>query len=64
MQKSAVGRQCSKWMAMALASALLLDGLTSGKEIALTPEFWQELRGEAAQILAKRKAAQKKRATK
>ncbi len=44
--------------------ALLLDGLTSGEDIALTPEFWRELKADAAQILAKRKATKKKRAAK
>jgi antitoxin ParD1/3/4 len=44
--------------------ALLLEGLTSGEDIALTPEFWRELKADAAQILAKRKAPQKKRVTK
>ena len=44
--------------------SLLLDGLTSGKEIALTPEFWRELKADAAQILARQKPTRKKRATK
>lgn len=44
--------------------ALLLDGLTSGEDMALTPEFWRELKADAAQILAKRKATKKKRAAK
>jgi antitoxin ParD1/3/4 len=43
---------------------LLLDGLTKGEDIALTPEFWRELKADAAQILAKRKATKKKRAAK
>jgi antitoxin ParD1/3/4 len=44
--------------------ALLLDGLTQGEEIALTPEFWRELKTDAKRMLAKRKASQKKQATK
>jgi antitoxin ParD1/3/4 len=39
--------------------ALLLDGLTSGEDIALTPGFWRELKADAAQILTKRKATKK-----
>jgi antitoxin ParD1/3/4 len=37
--------------------ALLLDGLTTGEDMALTPEFWRELKADAAKILDKRKAA-------
>jgi antitoxin ParD1/3/4 len=42
--------------------ALLLEGLATGEDIALTPEFWKELKADAARILAKKKAGQKKRA--
>jgi antitoxin ParD1/3/4 len=41
--------------------ALLLEGLTSGKRIALTPDFWRELKADAAKILIRKKAARKKR---
>jgi len=44
--------------------ALLLDGLTHGDDIALTPEFWRELKADAAKILVKQKATKKKRASK
>lgn len=44
--------------------ALLLDGLTTGEDMALTPEFWRELKADAATILAKRKATKKKQAAK
>lgn len=41
---------------------LLLEGLTSGKDITLTQDFWRELKADAAQILAKKKAPGKLRA--
>ncbi|HEX9200968.1 MAG TPA: type II toxin-antitoxin system ParD family antitoxin [Acidobacteriaceae bacterium] len=41
---------------------LLLDGLTSGEDIRLTPEFWQELKADAARILAGKKNSRRKRA--
>jgi antitoxin ParD1/3/4 len=44
--------------------ALLLEGLASGEDIRLTPDFWRELKVDAAQILAKEKTARRKRAAK
>jgi antitoxin ParD1/3/4 len=41
---------------------LLLEGLATGEDIALTPEFWKELRADAAKILAKKKPVKKRRA--
>ncbi len=41
--------------------ALLIDGLSRGSDIALTSEFWNELREDAARILAKRKQSARKR---
>jgi antitoxin ParD1/3/4 len=41
---------------------LLLEGLATGEDIELTPAFWKELKADAAKILAKKKAGQKKRA--
>ena len=41
---------------------LLLDGLTSGEDVKLTPEFWQELKADAARILARKKTSRRKRA--
>ena len=38
---------------------LLLEGLASGKDIPLTPEFWSELRKEAARIATRRTRARK-----
>jgi antitoxin ParD1/3/4 len=36
--------------------ALLLEGLTSGKDIPLTKEFWSALKAEAGQLAQKHKA--------
>jgi antitoxin ParD1/3/4 len=41
--------------------ALLLEGLSSGKDIALTQDFWKELKVDAAQILARKKVRPKVR---
>jgi antitoxin ParD1/3/4 len=41
---------------------LLLDGLTAGGDITLTPEFWLELKADAARILARKKNSRRKRA--
>jgi antitoxin ParD1/3/4 len=35
--------------------AMLIEGLTAGEDIPLSPEFWSELRQDAAKILARRK---------
>ena len=35
--------------------AMLIEGLTAGEDIQLSPEFWSELRQDAAKILARRK---------
>ena len=40
--------------------ALLIEGLTKGKDIPLLPEFWSELKQDAAKILARRKLPGKK----
>ena len=42
--------------------ALLVAGLARGKDIPVTPEFWSELRRDAATILEKQKRPGKKRA--
>ena len=34
---------------------LLIEGLTKGEDIPLSPEFWSELKQDAAKILARRK---------
>jgi hypothetical protein len=36
---------------------MLTEGLTTGEDMVVTPEFWRELKADAATILAKRKAA-------
>jgi antitoxin ParD1/3/4 len=43
---------------------LLLAGLASGEDVALTPDFWRELKADAAQILARKKNSRRKRAAK
>ena len=35
--------------------AMLIEGLIAGEDIPLSPEFWSELRQDAAKILARRK---------
>jgi len=40
---------------------LLLDGLASGGDTPLTPDFWRELKKDAAQILARKKRPRKRR---
>jgi len=35
--------------------ALLIEGLTKGEDIPLSPDFWSELKQDAAKILARRK---------
>ena len=40
--------------------ALLLQGLVSGKDIALTQDFWRELKAAAAEILGRKKVSPKK----
>jgi antitoxin ParD1/3/4 len=42
--------------------ALLIDGLANGKETAVSPEFWSELKQDATKILAKHKQSGKARA--
>lgn len=39
----------------------LMEGLTGGEDIPLSPEFWKELRRDAATILAKQSEPGKKR---
>jgi len=37
--------------------ALLLEGLATGDDIELTPDFWRELKADAAEILAAKRSA-------
>ena len=39
--------------------SLLIEGLSSGEDIPLTPEFWRELNADAARVLVKWKAMKK-----
>lgn len=45
--------------ANARLESLLLAGLAEGESIAVTPEFWSELRRDAATILAREKTSGK-----
>jgi antitoxin ParD1/3/4 len=44
--------------------ALLLEGLASGKDAALTKDFWRELKTDAVKILARKKVSRKSRSAK
>jgi antitoxin ParD1/3/4 len=35
--------------------ALLIEGLTKGEDIPLSPDFWSQLKQDAAKILARRR---------
>ena len=48
-------REAQAKEADARLEALLVEGLGTGKDIPLTPEFWSELKQDAAKILARRK---------
>ncbi len=52
-------RQAQAKDADARLEALLIKGLTTGEDALLSPEFWSELRKDAAKILAKHKQARK-----
>lgn len=54
-------REAQKEAADARLEALLLEGLGSGKDLPLTPRFWQELRAEAAQMLTHKRPRAKRR---
>jgi antitoxin ParD1/3/4 len=41
--------------------ALLIEGLTAGEDIPLSPEFWSELKQDAAKILTRRKEPERMR---
>jgi antitoxin ParD1/3/4 len=44
--------------------ALLLEGLASGKDAALTRDFWRDLKVDAVRILARKKTSRKVRSAK
>ncbi len=54
-------REAQKKDAGSHLEALLLDGLASGGDTPLTPDFWRELRKDASRILAREKKPQKRR---
>jgi antitoxin ParD1/3/4 len=48
-------REAQAKEADARLEALLIEGLTTGEDIPLSPKFWSELKQDAAKILARRK---------
>ena len=48
-------REAQAREADARLEALLMEGLSTGEDIALTPEFWSELKQDAAKILSRRR---------
>jgi len=48
-------REAQAKEADARLEALLMEGLSSGKDIPLAADFWSELKHDAARILARRK---------
>ena len=48
-------RQAQAKEADARMEALLIEGLSTGEDIPLSPDFWSELKQDAAKILARRK---------
>jgi len=48
-------RREQKRLAKERLESLLLEGLASGEPLDVTPEFWSELRRDAATILARKK---------
>jgi len=52
-------REAQKKDADAQLEALLLDGLASGDGTPLTPDFWRELKKDAARILSRKKQPRK-----
>lgn len=49
-------REAQKAEADARLESLLLEGLASGDDVPVTPEFWKELRTEARQIAEKHRS--------
>jgi antitoxin ParD1/3/4 len=54
-------REAQNKEADARLEALLIEGLTKSKAIPVSPEFWSELKHDAAKILAKHKQSGKAR---
>lgn len=57
-------REAQAKTADAKLESLLLEGLAGGEGIPVTPEFWKELKKDAAQILRKHKTTKSSRASK
>ena len=55
-------REARKEEEDARLETLLLEGLASGEDIQMTPEFWKDLKAEAREIVAQHKAARHKAA--
>jgi antitoxin ParD1/3/4 len=49
-------REAQKKEEESRVEALLLQGLAGGEDIAVTPEFWRDLKAEAREIAAKHAA--------
>jgi len=56
-------RQAQAREADARLEALLMEGLTTGEETPLSPDFWSELKRDAATILARHSKSGKVRST-
>jgi antitoxin ParD1/3/4 len=54
-------RQAQANEADARLEALLLEGLSKGRDIPTSPDFWKELRRDATRILAREKGPGKNR---
>jgi len=54
-------REAQTREADARLEALLIEGLTAGEDVPLTPKFWSELRRDAANIIARHNAPKKRR---
>jgi antitoxin ParD1/3/4 len=54
-------REAQKKEADARLEALLLEGLSSGKDSPHSREFWREIKAEAAQIAARKRQRSKRR---
>jgi antitoxin ParD1/3/4 len=48
-------REAQAKAADARLEALLIEGLNTGEDIPLSPDFWSELKQDAAKILSRRK---------
>ncbi len=55
-------REAQAKEADARLDALLIEGLRKGEDISVSPEFWKELRQDAAKILARHEKPGKARA--